>query len=87
MGAIIKHLAHISHIRGVETGYIETCQTTAIHKHATIIIMTAMLNLPPRTFVTEYTNYIAHGNDIGGVEIGEVKARKLLQPLNMASMC
>jgi hypothetical protein len=33
-----------------------------------------MLNLPPRTAVGEYSNIIAHGNDIGGVEIGEVKA-------------
>ena len=35
-----------------------------------------MLNLPPRTAVGEYSNIIAHGNDIGGVEIGEVKARQ-----------
>jgi hypothetical protein len=35
-----------------------------------------MLKLPPRTAVGEYSNIIAHGNDIGGVEIGEVKARQ-----------
>ena len=74
MGAIAEQLTHTGHIRSVEIGKVEACQTIAIHKHAAIPIITTAWPLPPRTAVAEYLNPIAHGNDIGGAEIGEVKA-------------
>lgn len=74
MGAIAEQLTHTGHIRSVEIGKVEACQTIAIHKHAAIPIITTAWPLSPRTVVAEYLNPIAHGNDIGGVEIGEVKA-------------
>ena len=87
MGAIAEQLTHTGHIRSVEIGKVEACQTIAIHKHAAIPIITTAWPLSPRTVVAEYLNPIAHGNDIGGVEIGEVKACQSAATPNMASMC